>query len=99
MEMMRCLHFLPWTAESLCDLRHRQKVMDDSQSHEIREGRFCKKCGALLQYHFYHYSQLGDYVCTGCDFRRPPLDFERENVEVGDTLAFTVGEEKIPCKL
>lgn len=45
-----------------------QKVMDDSQSHEIREGRFCKKCGALLQYHFYHYSQLGDYACTGCDF-------------------------------
>ena len=72
-----------------------QKVMDDSQSHEIREGRFCKKCGALLQYHFYHYSQLGDYVCTGCDFRRPPLDFDAENVEVGDTLAFTVGEEKI----
>ena len=31
-----------------------------SAANEIREGRFCKKCGERLQYSFYHYSQLGD---------------------------------------
>ena len=29
-----------------------KKVIDDSKSNEIREGRFCKKCGALLHYNF-----------------------------------------------
>lgn len=52
-----------------------EKVVEDKDSHEIREGRFCKKCGSLLHYNFYHYSQLGDYACTGCDFKRPPLRY------------------------
>ena len=34
-----------------------------NETNEIREGRFCKKCGERLQYSFYHYSQLGDYQC------------------------------------
>ena len=72
-----------------------KKVTDDSKSNEIREGRFCKKCGALLHYNFYHYSQLGDYACTNCDFKRPELDFDAGDVEVGDTLSFTVEGKRI----
>lgn len=72
-----------------------KKVIDDSKSNEIREGRFCKKCGALLHYNFYHYSQLGDYACTNCDFKRPELDFDAGDVEVGDTLSFTVEGKRI----
>ncbi len=72
-----------------------QQVIDNKDSHEIREGRFCKKCGALLQYKFYHYSQLGDYACTSCDFARPKLDFDAKDVEVGDALAFTVDGNRI----
>ena len=30
-----------------------------SEANEIREGRFCKRCGEKLEYRFYHYSQLG----------------------------------------
>ena len=40
-----------------------QKVLDEQDSHEIREGRFCKRCGARLEYDFYHYSQIGVYHC------------------------------------
>ena len=72
-----------------------KKVTDDSKSNEIREGRFCKKCGALLHYNFYHYSQLGDYACTNCDFKRPELDFDAGDVEVGETLSFTVEGKRI----
>ena len=72
-----------------------RQVIDDKDSHEIREGRFCKRCGALLHYNFYHYSQLGDYACTNCDFRRPKLDYDASDVEVGDTLAFTVEGKRI----
>lgn len=72
-----------------------EKVTDDSKSHEIREGRFCKKCGAPLRYEFYHYSQLGVYACTNCDFKRPLIQYNASDIEVGDHLAFTVEDRRI----
>ena len=62
----------------------------ESAANEIREGRFCKCCGEKLEYRFYHYSQLGDYYCPKCGFARPKLDFDAEDVKVGDQLSFTV---------
>ncbi len=67
-----------------------EQVTDDRDSHEIREGRFCKRCGAPLEYRFYHYSQLGDYTCTGCEFGRPRPDYDGADIEMGDGLSFTV---------
>ncbi|MEZ3421483.1 MAG: Mur ligase family protein [Eubacterium sp.] len=72
-----------------------EKVLDDKDSHEIREGRFCKKCGAELHYRFYHYSQLGDYACTSCDFRRPDIDFNAFDIEIGDSLSFSVENKRL----
>ena len=72
-----------------------EKVTEDSGTHEIREGRFCKKCGAPLHYEFYHYSQLGVYQCTQCDFRRPDIQYNASDIEVGDHLAFTVEGRRI----
>ena len=66
-----------------------QPVMKND-TNEIREGRFCKKCGEKLQYSFYHYSQLGDYACPKCGFKRPEPDFDAEDVQVGDRLSFRV---------
>ena len=68
---------------------------DDDNTHEIREGRFCKKCGAPLHYEFYHYSQLGVYSCTKCDFKRPYIQYNASDIEVGDHLAFTVEGRRI----
>ena len=72
-----------------------EKVVDDQDSHEIREGRFCKKCGALMHYYFYHYSQLGDYACTACDFKRPAIDFDASGIQVEEGLSFTVEDRRI----
>lgn len=72
-----------------------EQVMEDKDSHEIREGRFCKKCGAQLSYQFYHYSQLGNYACTGCDFKRPSIQFDASDVNVGECLSFMVEERRI----
>ena len=66
-----------------------------SAANEIREGRFCKKCGAPLKYNFYHYSQLGDYACTGCEFKRPAIVYDAADVAVSDHLAFTVEERHL----
>ncbi len=66
------------------------KVFDQQNTHEIREGRFCKCCGAKLDYDFYHYSQLGSYHCPNCGFERPSIDFNAQNVKVKNGLAFDV---------
>lgn len=71
-----------------------EKVFDES-INEIKEGRFCKKCGAKMNYHFYHYSQLGDYYCSKCDFKRPPIKYNASNVKVGSGISFEVEGRKI----
>ena len=64
-------------------------------TNEIREGRFCKKCGERLQYSCYHYSQLGDYQCPKCGFKRPVPDYDAEDVKVSDQLSFSVEGNRI----
>ena len=66
------------------------KPVMKNETNEIREGRFCKRCGERLRYSFYHYSQLGDYVCPSCGFKRPAPDFDAEDVKVGDQISFSV---------
>lgn len=66
-----------------------EKVFEES-INEIKEGRFCKKCGAKMNYHFYHFSQLGDYYCSSCDFKRPEIKYNASSIETGDHLAFDV---------
>ena len=46
-----------------------EKVFDADENSEIREGRFCKRCGAKMKYHFYHYSQLGTMSVPAADLR------------------------------
>ncbi|MCD7884101.1 MAG: MurT ligase domain-containing protein [Lachnospiraceae bacterium] len=66
---------------------------EQGEQHEIREGRFCKKCGARLEYEFYHYSQLGKYRCPNCNFARPAVDFEAFNIDMSEGLSFEVLEK------
>lgn len=75
----------PHAAYGIC-----QQVLNDEDSREIREGRFCKCCGEKMEYHFYHYSQLGDYYCPHCGFKRPHLDFDGTNVSLSDGISFDV---------
>ena len=67
----------------------------EEDAGEIREGRFCKKCGEKLEYNFYHYSQLGDYYCPACDFKRPRLDFSATDIVFSGQLSFTVDDDHI----
>lgn len=54
-----------------------------------REARFCPQCGDELNYYYYHYSQLGDYICHRCGFARPLPDLEV--VDATDDLDATGG--------
>ena len=72
-----------------------EKVLEGKESKEMHEGRFCRRCGAPLEYKFHHYSQLGNYACTACDFKRPEVQFNASQIEVGDQLKFKVGDKQI----
>lgn len=67
-----------------------EQVFEDQDSGEVREGRFCKRCGARLEYDFYHYSQIGTYHCPECDFARPKIDFDASGIEMEHGLEFDV---------
>lgn len=67
-----------------------QQVFQEEDTREIREGRFCKRCGEKMEYHFYHYSQLGDYYCPHCGFKRPRLDFDGTNISLADGISFDI---------
>lgn len=75
----------PWSAYGIST-----QVFQEENTKEIREGRFCKRCGEKMEYNFYHYSQLGDYYCPGCGFKRPSLEFDGTNVDLNDGIAFDV---------
>jgi UDP-N-acetylmuramyl tripeptide synthase len=62
---------------------------------ETKEGQFCAYCGNKLSYNFYHYSQLGDYKCSGCEFKRPEIDFNITNVDIKDGLKFKINDNEI----
>lgn len=72
-----------------------EPVLQNKASSEMHEGRFCRKCGAPLNYKFHHYSQLGKYACTSCDFARPDVMYNASDISVSDHLEFTVGSRKI----
>ncbi len=66
----------------------------DQPKTETKEGRACLFCGKELSYRFYHYSQLGDFFCTGCDYKRPIPHFGATNVTLNPTLSFLLNEKQ-----
>ncbi|MBE7040215.1 MAG: DUF1727 domain-containing protein [Ruminococcaceae bacterium] len=63
-----------------------QKVLKTEE--ESSEGRFCPICGNKLDYNYYHYSQLGDYACNKCGFKRPEPHFAVNNVCLENGMRF-----------
>ncbi len=62
------------------------------QTEETQEGRFCAKCGKEQEYHYTHYSQLGDFYCPHCGNHRPEIDFAATNVDLSGSMKFTVNQ-------
>ena len=62
---------------------------------ETKEGRLCVKCGKEQSYNYLHYSQLGDYFCPHCGNKRPAIDFEVKDVDLSESMKFTVNGNPI----
>jgi len=59
---------------------------------QTAEGKYCPRCGAMLQYDRYYYAHLGIYHCSACSFRRPLLDLSAANIRLNGLLGseFTI---------
>lgn len=73
----------------------RDRVFEKTPVNEIREGRFCKRCGAKMEYRFYHFSQLGDYHCSSCGFQRPEITYNASEISTKKGLSFRVEENQV----
>ena len=54
------------------------------------EGKFCIFCGEELTYNYHHYSQLGDYECKKCGFKRPKPQYMADNINLEGGMKFDV---------
>ncbi len=63
------------------------------QNEKGAEGKFCAKCGGEQKYNFYHYSQLGDYYCESCGYKRPHIDYDATKIDLSSSMKFTVNND------
>ncbi len=68
-----------------------EKVLDEVET--VKEGKFCPVCGSELNYNYYHYSQLGDFSCPHCDYKRPEPDFNITDVSLKSPMRFSINGE------
>lgn len=69
-----------------------EKVLEDEDNGI--EGRFCPICGSALSYNYHHYSQLGDFFCPTCSYKRPEPDYVIGNVKLGVPMSFAINGEQ-----
>lgn len=67
----------------------------DASDALFNDCHYCPRCKAPMVFDHFHYTHLGSYHCTGCDFARPEtaftvdsMDFENNTITVnGDPIA------------
>ena len=60
------------------------------KKNEIKEGRFCVHCKNELSYNYCHYSQLGDFFCEKCGYKRQTPQYEVVNIDLNDKMKFDI---------
>lgn len=65
---------------------------NDELADEKTEGTTCPNCGETLWYHTLQYSNLGDYYCKNCSFKRPELGYQVDEVKelAAESSTFTM---------
>lgn len=61
----------------------------------ISESKFCPSCGMELTYDHVHYSQLGFYKCSKCDFEHQDVKYEVTKATVEPFINMNINNGKI----
>ncbi len=67
-------------------------IYDVLESMESREGRHCVFCGHELEYSRYHYAQLGQFKCPGCNNHNPELNFIGQELKMNPFIEMKVND-------
>lgn len=70
-----------------------EKVLETSDN--TKEGKYCPICGCELSYNYCHYSQLGDFFCPKCGYKRPLPDFEVTDVSLKSPMRFKINGQVV----
>lgn len=81
------------------DMKEDRKVV--VSQNKIVELKYCPTCLTKLDYNFYHYGHIGDYNCSGCDFKLPiskhsiTVDYVQKNLSIND-INLVIDVDKFP---
>ena len=53
------------------------------ENNSPTDAPICQQCSSFLSYSWRQYSQLGNYKCTGCDFKRTTPSFYASDISLG----------------
>ena len=46
------------------------------------DGVYCPNCKSKMKYDYYHFSHIGKYECTNCNFKRHEPDYKIDNIDL-----------------
>ncbi|MGX6970915.1 Mur ligase family protein [Vagococcus bubulae] len=67
---------------------------EEQMAHYNTDGVLCPHCHHILHYNMITYSNLGDYYCPNCDFKRPDLNVSLTDIKhmTNVSSTFTIDE-------
>lgn len=65
-----------------------QSSYDSREGAESREGRYCMICGHELQYLYYHYAQLGRFLCPNCGHHNQETEYIATDLQLEEEIRF-----------
>lgn len=68
----------------------------EQMAHYNTDGVLCPNCHHILHYKMITYSNLGNYYCPNCDFKRPELDIELTKIHAvtNTSSEFTIDDNR-----
>lgn len=77
----------------LIEERHRLESLPHAADAAV-----CRACGADLGYHALYVSHLGDWYCTGCDRKRPALDYTGGKIDLHGVTSLSMQITGCDCE-
>ena len=66
----------------------------DPFTNRVKDIWVCPRCGGEIKYNYRLYRHIGDFYCTGCDFKTPDCKYYAESVDLdGRTIAIREGKK------
>ena len=62
---------------------------------DIKDYLYCPKCGAKMDFGYFHYGSVGSYSCPVCGFKRENISYSITDVDYSNDVITVNGEDSI----